>query len=109
MFRQAIHFAPGAIPIWLPRPVIANCCACGVTTVAVVVAGERRIVAARVVHVVMDGIMPVVIVIGVLSVPATVVRLQRIMRPTHASVGAPHNNVLSRKTQCPELAVRGCN
>ena len=49
-------------------------CRC-VAAVGVIVARERRIIPARVADAVMNGVMPVVIVIGVLSVPATVVRL----------------------------------
>ena len=51
----------------------------------------RRIAAAG-----MDRVVPVVIVIGVLPVPATVVRLERVMRPANASIGAGNNDVLAR-------------
>ena len=55
----------------------------------------------------MDGVVPVVIVIGVLSVPAAVVRFKRVMRPANTSVGAPHNNVLPGKSQRPDLRCVG--
>ena len=47
--------------------------------------------------------MPVVIVIGVNSVPAAVVRFQRVMRPANAGVCARHNNVLPGESQRPNL------
>ena len=52
-----------------------------------VVARQRRIVAARISNAVVDGIMPVVIVIGGDSVPAAVVRFERVMCPALASIG----------------------
>ena len=51
----------------------------------------------------MDGVVPVVIVIGILAVPTAVMWLERVMRPANASVCAGYNNVLSGKTQCPYL------
>lgn len=68
-----------------------------------IVAGLRRIVAAWVARAVMDGIVPVKIVIGVLSVPAAVVRLQCVVRPADASVRAPYHDTLSGETQRPDL------
>ena len=47
MLRQPIHFAPGAIPIWLPMSVITDHGAGGVRPVSMVVARERRIVSAN--------------------------------------------------------------
>ena len=46
MLRQPIHFAPGAMPIWLACAVIADRGAGGVRAVTDIVARERRIVAA---------------------------------------------------------------
>ena len=40
MLRQPIHFAPGAIPIWLPRSVITDHGAGGMRPVSVVIARE---------------------------------------------------------------------
>ena len=57
----------------------------------------------------MDSVMPVVIVIGVLPVPAAVMRFKRVMRPANTSVRAPNNNVLSGEIPGPRLQVRGCN
>ena len=41
--------------------------------------------------------------IGVLSVPATVVRLERIMRPANASVGASNNDSLAGVEERPNI------
>jgi hypothetical protein len=41
----------------------------------VIVARKRRIIAARIPNTVVDGVMPVVVVIGYDSIPATVLRL----------------------------------
>ena len=60
-----------------------------------VVARKWRIIAARVADAVMDGVMPVVIMVGVCSVPAAVMRLKRVMRPANTGVPTSNNNVLS--------------
>ena len=73
------------------------------TAMPIVVAGERRIVPARVAYAVMDGIVPIVIVIGVLSVPAAVVRLERVMGPALTSVRPGHRNSLTSKPQRPHI------
>ena len=64
MLRQPIHFAPGAMPIWLPAAIVADRCAGGVRAMKEIIARKRRIVTANAVAGV-DGVMPVVIVIGV--------------------------------------------
>jgi hypothetical protein len=46
----------------------------GVRTVEEIIAGERRIVPARVAHTVVNAVVPVEIVIGVDSVPTAIVR-----------------------------------
>ena len=51
----------------------------------------------------MDGVVPVVIVIGVLAVPTAVMRLERVMRPANAGVRAGDNNVLAGESQRPYL------
>ena len=70
---------------------------------SLVVARERRIVSANVTNTVMNGVVPVVIVIGVLSVPPTVVRLQGVMGPAHACVCAGDDNLLSCEPLRPYL------
>ena len=70
---------------------------------SLVVARERRIVSANVTDTVMNGIVPVVIVIGILSVPPTVMRLQSVMGPAHASVCAGDDNLLSCEPLRPYL------
>ena len=68
-----------------------------------IVARERRIVPARVADAVMDGVVPVVIVVGVHSVPAAIVRLKRVMRPANTGIGAGNNDVLPGESQRPYL------
>src|SRR6266511_5123355 len=68
--------------------VVTDRCAGGVRAVKEIVAGEWRIVPARVADAVMNGVMPVVIVVGNDSIPTAVVRLKRVMRPANARVCA---------------------
>src|SRR4030095_8532931 len=68
-----------------------------------IIARKWRIVAARVADAVVDRVVPVVIVVGVLSVPATVVRFQCIMRPANTGIRACNNNILPGKSQGPHL------
>ena len=70
---------------------------------SLVVARERRIVSANITDTVMNGIVPVVIVISILSVPSTVMRLQSVMGPAHASVCAGDDNLLSCEPLRPYL------
>ena len=72
---------------------------------SIVITGKRRIEAARIGGAVVNGIVPVIIVIGILTVPAAVMRLKRVMRPANAGIRARYNNILPCKTQCPYL---GC-
>ena len=53
VLRNPIHFAPGAIQIWLPMP-SSPTIARGVRAVSLVVARERRIIPARVAHAIVD-------------------------------------------------------
>ena len=69
----------------------------------VVIAGERRIVPARIPGAVVDGVVPVIIVIGVLSIPAAVVRLQRVMCPALAGISVSHCNSLTPKSKRPNV------
>ena len=70
---------------------------------SLIIAWEGRIESARVRSAVVDGVVPIVIVISRCSVPPAVVRLKRIMRPANPSVSAGYYNVLSSETQCPYL------
>src|SRR5438874_13473167 len=69
-----------------------------------IIARERRIVPAGVPNAIVDGVMPVVIVIGVYSVPAAVVRFECVMRPAHTGVRAGYDNALPGESQPPEVA-----
>jgi hypothetical protein len=71
--------------------------------VEVIIARKLRIVPARVADAIVDGIVPVVIVIGVCSVPAAIMRLQSVMRPANTSIGAGNDNVLPSVTKRPNL------
>ena len=99
----------GRHPDLVAHAVVTDHCAGGVAAVAVVIARERRIIAARVAYAVMDSVVPVVIVIGILSVPAAVVRLERVMRPANTGVRAGDHNILPSIIRVPRLAVRECN
>ena len=68
-----------------------------------VVAREWRIVPAGVADAVMNGVVPVEIVIGVYSVPAAVMRLKRVMRPANTRISAGNHNVLPRESERPHL------
>ena len=93
----------GRHPNLVTSAVVADHGACGVAAVGMIVAREWRIVAARIAYAVMNGVMPVVIVIGGLSVPAAVVRFKRVMRPANTGIGAPNNNSLAGETEVPNL------
>ena len=70
---------------------------------SVVIARERRIVPARVTDAVMNGIVPAIIVIFILAVPAAVMRLERIMSPANPRVRIGDNNLLSGEPKRPHL------
>ena len=70
MLRQPIHFAPGATPIWLPAPSSPDCRAGGVRAVALVIAGGSELLAARVAAAAVDGVVPVIVMVGGSAVPA---------------------------------------
>ena len=65
------------------------------SAMSIVVARQRRVVTTWISDAVMNGVMPVVIVIGRDSVPASVMRLQRIVCPTVASIRAANRNSLT--------------
>ena len=87
----------------ITRPVVADRGAGRVRAVKEIIAWERRIVTARIPGAVVNGVVPVVIVIRVQSVPAAIMGLKRIMRPPHASIGAGHNNGLPGEPERPYL------
>ena len=90
-------------PNLVTRAIVSDHGAYRVAAVTEVVAWKRRIIPARVPDAIMNGIMPVVIVIGVLTIPTAIMRLKRVMRPANASIGAGYDNILSGKTQRPYL------
>ena len=60
-----------------------------------------RVVPARIAHTVMNGIVPVKVVVRVCSVPATVVRLERVMGPANTGICAGNNDSLASESQRP--------
>ena len=83
--------------------VIADCGADRMRAMTVIVARERRIIAARISNAVVDGVMPVIVVIGCDSIPAAVLRLQRVVCPTLTSICAANCNSLPSEPQRPDI------
>ena len=93
----------GRHPNLVAGAVVANHGASGVAAVTTVVARLRRVVTAGVADTVVDGVMPVVIVVGRCAVPAAVVRLKRVMRPANTGIGACNHNSLAGESKLPNL------
>src|SRR5205814_9418695 len=83
--------------------VVADRRAKSVGSVEKVIARLWRIVAARVANAIVDGVMPVVIVIGVYSIPSAVVRFKRVMRPANTRISACDNNFLPGESLRPDV------
>src|SRR5207249_4385935 len=83
--------------------IVADRCAYGVAAVEVIIARLWRIVAAGVADAVVDGVVPVVIVIGGYSIPAAVVRLERVMSPPNTGIGAGNDDILPIESERPEV------
>jgi hypothetical protein len=73
------------------------------SAMAIIIARERRIVTTGITSAIVNGIMPVVIVIGGDSIPAAIVRLERIMRPALAGISASNRDSLAPETQRPYI------
>ena len=71
--------------------------------VSVVVTREWRIIAAGISNAVMDGVMPVVVVICCDSVPAAAMRLQRVVCPALTTVSIANCNSLASEPQRPDI------
>ena len=71
--------------------------------VANIVARKRRIIAAWISNAVVDGVMPVVVVIRRDSIPAAVMRFQRVVCPTLTSICAADGNSLAPEPQRPDI------
>ena len=83
--------------------VIADCSPDRMRAMTVIVARKRRIIAARISNAVVNGVMPVVVVIGRDSIPAAVLRLQRVVCPTLTSICAANCNSLASEPQRPDI------
>ncbi len=82
--------------------IVADRCASGVASVEKVIARKRRVRAANTAAG-MDAVVPVKVVIGVDSVPATVVRFERIVRPANTGVGARNDDGFSAEPKRPYI------
>ena len=74
-----------------------------VRAVTGIVARKGRIVAARITGAVMDGIVPVVIVVGGYAVPAAVMRLDCVMGPAKTGIRSGDHNSLAGVAERPHL------
>jgi hypothetical protein len=83
--------------------VITDCCASCVRAVEEIITGLLRIIPARISHTIVNGIVPVKIVIGVDAVPAAVMRLKRVMRPANAGVGTGNHDGFSLEAKRPYI------
>ena len=93
----------GRHPDLVTHAIIADRGAEGVATVEEIVARKGRIVPARVADAVVDGVMPIVIMIGVHAIPASIVRLKRAMRPAITRICAGNHDILPGESQGPYL------
>src|SRR5205823_1916787 len=75
----------------------------GVSSVEVIIARLWRIVAARIADAVVNGVMPIVVVIGCYAVPPTIMRFERIMRPALTSIGTSHHDILPLESERPDV------
>lgn len=68
-----------------------------------IVARLRRIIPARIADAVMNGIVPVLIVIGICSIPTAVLRFERVVRPANTGVRAGNDDGFSFESECPDV------
>ncbi len=100
----------GGHPDLIAHAIVANRGPHRMRAMTVVITRERRIVSTGISGAVMDRVMPIVIVIGHDSVPATVVRLKRVVRPALAGISSGDGNSLTPKSEPPHIrSVRICN
>src|SRR5438093_7813585 len=93
----------GSHPDLVTHTIIADRSAEGVATVEEIVAREWRIVATRVADAVVNRIVPVEVVICVDAIPASIVRLKRVMRPAITRICAGNHDVLTGVPKRPDL------
>jgi hypothetical protein len=79
----------------ITHAVVANRGPSRVTSMEEIVAWKRRIIAARIADAVVNRVVPVVIMIGVLTVPAAVVGLKSVVRPANTGISAGYNDILA--------------
>src|SRR5205823_7670537 len=83
--------------------IIANCSSDRVGPMTNIVTRKRRIVSARICNAVMNRIMPVVVMISGDAIPASVVRLERVMSPALPRVSAADRDTLASEPQRPHI------
>ena len=91
----------GCHPYLITHPVVADRCASGVRAVKEIIARLLRVVPARIAHAIMDGVVPVVIVIGVLPVPAAIVGFKRVVCPANTGICTRNDDALPGETESP--------
>ena len=96
-------FREGRHPNLVTHAVIANRGADRMRAMTVIVARKRRIIAAGISNAVVNGVMPVIVVIGCDSIPAAVLRLQRVVCPALTSVSIADGNSLASEPQRPHI------
>jgi len=85
------------------RAIVAYHRADGVAAMTEIIARLLRIVPARVAHAIMNGIMPVEVMIGVDPIPAAIMRLKHIMRPANTSVCASNHDSFPFESKRPHI------
>ena len=93
----------GCHPNLVARAIVADRGAYGMRAMPIVIARKRRIVAAGIPDAVVNGVVPIVIVIGRRAVPAAVVRLQRVMRPALTCISSTYRDSLTAKPERPYI------
>ena len=83
--------------------IVADRRASRVRAVEEIITRLLRIIPARIAYAVVNGVVPVKIVIGVDAVPASVVRLERVMRPANTGVGAGNHDGFPLEPERPDI------
>ena len=92
----------GCHPNLVARAIVADRGAYGMRAMPIVIARKRRIVAAGIPDAVVNGVVPIVVVIGHGSIPTAVMRLDCVMSPAESGVGARDNYALTSEPEGPD-------
>src|SRR5438045_3681082 len=85
--------------------VVADRCAGGVSSVEKVIARLGRVVTAGIADAVVDGVMPIVVVVGDNSIPAAVMRFKRVMRQELTSIVARQDDILPVVSRRSDMSI----